>query len=325
MNSKNQHIDEQLLAAMLEGSASDLEKQKFQEWINTDPENKKIYEKMQKIWKSSKKIEVFQKIDVIADWRLVKAKAKKTKKVVLPRLYLQYAASILVLLSVGFVYLYQTTPGFGKYTQLKTIQQKEQVVLTDGSLVFLNKNSKLIYSNQFNTKIRNVTLEGEAYFQVQPDPSKPFIIKSGNAIIEVLGTSFNVRNESDGKTIVTVNSGKVSLKNQESQEVVYLTKGEKGVLFDTVVTESLNDEQNFDAWKTGILRFNHTPILLVFKYIENYYGVKISNKSTRLDTLTFSSVFNNASIDEVIQELELHLRVKTVKQGNHLIISDKKK
>lgn len=325
MKQNNQHIDEQFLLSILEGTSSDQDKQQFQEWMQADSANEENFLKMQKIWKSSKEIEVFQKIDEEADWKIIKAKSGKTVRLKKVNLFMRYAATVLVLLSLSLVYLYQTTPGFGKYAQTKSMQTKDKIVLADGTEVFLNKKSKIIYPKHFNSEVRNVEMEGEAYFQVKPDPTKPFIIKSGNAIIEVLGTSFNVKNEKDGATVVSVNSGKVSLKNQETQEVIYLTKGEKGILYDSIITESVNNEPNFDSWKTGVLRFKDMPIPLVFKYLENFYNVRITNKCERLDTLKFNSYFDNASIDEVITELELHLRVKTVKKGNHLIISDKKK
>jgi transmembrane sensor len=324
MKQNNQHIDEQFLLTILEGTSSDQDKQQFQEWMQADSANEENFLTMQKIWKLSKEIEVFQKIDEETDWKIIKAKSGKTVLLKKVNLFMRYAATVLILLSLSLVYLYQTTPGFGKYAQTKSLQTKDKIVLADGTTVFLNKESKIIYPKYFNSKVRNVEMEGEAYFQVKPDPNKPFIIKSGNAIIEVLGTSFNVKNEPDGATIVSVNSGKVSLKNQKTQEVIYLTKGEKGILFDSIITESVNNEANFDSWKTGVLRFKDMPIPLVFKYLENFYGVRITNKCERLDTLKFNSYFDNASIDEVITELELHLRVKTVKKGNHLIISEKK-
>jgi ferric-dicitrate binding protein FerR (iron transport regulator) len=323
MNRDNLHIDEEILIRILEETASDKDKEQFREWMST-AENKAVFEKMQKIWKASNEIEVFQNIDVEADWAKVKAKSKPAGKVINLRRVMSYAASIIVIAAVGFGYLFQTTPGFGKLASLKSELQKEEIVLADGSQIYLNKNSKLIYPKQFNTESRNVVLEGEAFFQEEKNPAKPFIIESGNAIIEVLGTSFNVRNETGGKTIVTVNSGKVSLKYKNSDQVVYLTKGEKGVLEDTIVSEHMNDEPNFDSWKTGVLRFKKTPIPLMLRYIENYYGLKITNRSSRIDTMSFTSTFDNASIDKVIDELEMQLRVKTVKKRKHLIITDKK-
>jgi len=324
MNNNNKHIDEQLLLAILEETASEQDKQQFQEWLRADSENKDLFQKMQKIWKSSKEIEVFQKIDEAADWKIVKAKAGKTVKLNRAKHFMRYAATVLVLVSLSFLYLYQTTPGFGKYAQHKTSQKKDQIILADGTEVFLNKQTKIIYPKSFDSKIRNVEMEGEAYFQVKPDPTKPFIIKSGNARIEVLGTSFNVRNESDGTTIVSVNSGKVSLKNQKTQEVVYLTKGEKGIIKKNQVSESTNQELNYQSWKTGVLIFKNTPMSKVFTDIETYYGVKITNRSTKLDTLTYTNSFTNIGIDKVIDELELLLKVQVTRKGNHLVITDVK-
>ena len=277
---------------------------------------------MLKIWKSSKEIEVFQKIDEAADWKMIKAKSKKSIKLNNTKLIMRYAATVLVLISLSLTYLYQTTPGFGKYAQSVTIMQKEQILLADGTEVFLNKKSKIIYTKFFNSKIRNVELEGEAYFQVKRDPTKPFIIKSGDAIIEVLGTSFNVNNKPDGTTIVSVNSGKVSLKNQNTGELVYLTKGEKGIIQKQKLSESTNEEFNYKSWKTGVLAFKETPIIKVFTDLEKYYGVKITNRSVRIDTLKYTNTFTNAKLDKVIEELEIGLKIHVSQKGNHLTISD---
>ncbi|PKQ61270.1 hypothetical protein BZG02_16690 [Labilibaculum filiforme] len=325
MKQNNQYIDEQVLKAILEETSSDMEQLQFQEWIAANSANEATFLSLQKIWKSGKAIEVFQNIDETADWEIIKTKSRKTIKLKKVNLFMRYAATVLILLSLSLVYLYQTTPGFGKYSQYKSMQTKNKIVLADGTQVYLNKESKIIYPKYFNSKVRNVEMIGEAYFQVKPNPTKPFIIKSGDAIIEVLGTSFNVKNETDGITIVSVNSGKVSLKNRETQEVVYLTKGEKGVIQKQKVSESKNEELNFNAWKTNVLTFKNTPMATVFSDLENYYGVKITNKSVKLDTLTYTNSFSNAPIGKVIDELELLLKIHIMQKGNHLIISDEKK
>ncbi|MBI9058583.1 MAG: FecR domain-containing protein [Labilibaculum sp.] len=322
MKNNNQHIDEQLLVAILEERATDQDKLNFQNWIDATPENEEIFQKMLKIWKSSKEIEVFQRIDEAADWKMIKAKSGKSRKLNTTKLVMRYAATVLVLISLSLVYLYQTTPGFGKYAQSHAIMQKEQILLADGTEVFLNKKSKIIYPKYFNSKIRNVELEGEAYFQVKRNPNKPFIIKSGDAIIEVLGTSFNVNNKPDGTTIVSVNSGKVSLKNQNTGELVYLTKGEKGIIQKQELSESVNKEFNYKSWKTGVLVFKETPMKKVFADLEQHYGVKITNKSLKIDTLTYTNTFTNAKLDKVIEELKIGLKVHVSQKGNHLIISD---
>lgn len=322
MKNNNQHIDEQLLVAILEEKATDQEQLTFQNWIEAKPENEETFQKMLKIWKSSKEIEVFQKIDEATDWKMIKSKSRKTIKLNRVKLLMRYAATVLLLVSLSLAYLYQTTPGFGKYAQNETLTQKEQILLADGTEVFLNKKSKIIYPKYFNSKIRNVELEGEAYFQVKRNPTKPFIIKSGDAIIEVLGTSFNVRTDADGTTIVSVNSGKVSLKNQSTEEIVYLTKGEKGIIQKQKVSESLNKELNYNSWKTGVLTFKATPMKKVFADLEKFYGVKITNRSVKLDTLTYTNSFANATLKKVIEELEIGLKVHVLQKGNHLDITD---
>jgi ferric-dicitrate binding protein FerR (iron transport regulator) len=325
MENKKQNINDELLQAILDNKASRDQEVAFQKWIEEHPDHSILFDKMKQAWNAQKAIHIFSQIDVDADWQKVMSKSKKHNSKKHFRKFLNIAASILVLISIGFSYLYHTTPGFGKLSSLRSNNKATNITLADGSKIFLNKNSKIIYPNHFDSESRKIKMEGEAYFNVKSDSSKPFIIETKSAIIKVLGTSFNVKTNKNNKITVCVHSGKVSLENKKSNEIVFLTKGEKGVVKDTIVTESKNTEVNFDAWKTGVLRFKNTPVPLMFKYLENFYHVKITNRCRRIENLKFNSVFNNVDINKVIQELEMHLRVKITKKRNHLIITENNK
>jgi transmembrane sensor len=112
-----------------------------------------------------------------------------------------------------------------------------EYILPDGSVVALNSNSKLVFPKQFKGDTREVTIEGEAFFDVKPNAEKPFIINAGNAQVKVVGTSFNVCAYPETETVeVVVETGKVQVisKNNELTarlNEVFLVPGEKGTLF----------------------------------------------------------------------------------------------
>lgn len=315
---KNQNINEDLLRANLQGNATDTEKTELLSWLADSHDNEKLFDKMTKIWASSEQIEVFEQIDLKQDWKNIQIKRKVHNRLI--KYWFQYAAVLLVGLGLGFFYLHETTPGFGKLAQIKTEFDKNIIQLSDGSRIQLNTDSRLIYPNKFNSNRRLVKLEGEAFFNVNPDASKVFIIESGEAIIKVLGTSFNVRNISKNQTIVSVNSGRVSLIFGGSDQEIVLTKGQVGQLKNNKLTEVKKTSLNYDSWRTGILKFKETPFVEVLEEIGKLYQVSIKNENIKLDTLKVTTDFTNLELEKVLSQLKLLIQVKIEKKGKMITI-----
>src|SRR5699024_9334903 len=100
-------------------------------------------------------------------------------------------------------------------TQYETSNLEQRIItLPDGSVVRLNRNSRISFRENFAGSVRKIHLSGEAFFQVKHNAQKPFIIYSGNAVIKDIGTSFNV-DEENGKVVVAVREGIVAVKKQE--------------------------------------------------------------------------------------------------------------
>ena len=103
--------------------------------------------------------------------------------------------------------------------------------MPDGSRIFLNRNSEFSYRSNFGDRNRNVTLTGEAFFEIAPDAAKPFIIDAGNARVKVVGTSFNViTNNSRSAVEVFVKTGKVMLSNNSGSKSMALEPGYVGTM-----------------------------------------------------------------------------------------------
>lgn len=319
MEDQNQHINEVVLQNVLQGSASAAQKKELNEWLQASDTNKALFEKMKQIWSASKQRNEFSEIDEKADWKKIQAKRRAKNNRLNP--WLKYATVVMITLGVSLIYLYENTAGFGKITQTKTEQEPSELLLADGTKVYLNKNSKLIYPKEFNDDKRLVKLRGEAFFDVKPKPNKPFIIESGDAIIKVLGTSFNVYNKADNSTELGVRTGKVSLKSKEDkdQEII-LEKGDIGLLRNQKVIKLKSKFINQDSWKTRVLIFHQVELTEVLKDLEKHYEVKFENKNQKIKDLNITISFENIKVGVVIHQLELLLQVKIIKRKNIYII-----
>jgi ferric-dicitrate binding protein FerR (iron transport regulator) len=160
-----------------------------------------------------------------------------------------------------------TTPRGGQY----------QVVLPDGSKVWLNAASSIEFPTSFTGNTRNVSITGEAYFEVAKNAAKPFLVKTNRAVIEVLGTHFNVMaydDEAEMKT--TLLEGAVKVKSGSTSN--YLRHGQQAVLNATGQTRVLDDVDVDDAtaWKNGIFQFNDAGIEVIMRQASRWYDVNVS-------------------------------------------------
>jgi len=315
---KNINIDEDLLRVNLQDRANEKEKAALVFWMSESSENKELFVRMTELWSSASNTEVFGQIDLELDWKRIQMKRKK--KTPIMKYGLQYAAVVLICFGLSFLYLYNTTPGFGKLSKVQTAESKDKVELADGSQIQLNVNSKLIYPNHFGDNKRLVKLKGEAFFNIKRDTSKPFIIESGKTLIKVLGTSFNIRNITGNQTLVSVNTGVVSFKVKNNGQEIILKKGQVGLFKDNQLTLLNKPNRNCDSWRTGSLSFKNTPFIQVLEDIERLYKVKFKNENKKLENLKLTIDFNNYDLDKVLKQLELLIQANIEKKEQVIII-----
>ncbi|AOC95897.1 fec operon regulator FecR [Flavobacterium anhuiense] len=188
-----------------------------------------------------------------------------------------------------------STPTGGQYN----------IVLADGTKVFLNAVSSIKYPTQFNRDQRVVELEGEAYFEVAKDKSKPFIVKSDKQTIEVLGTHFNVHaynNEAAVKTTLLEGSVAVSSKNQKA----ILKPGQQSNISDNAkIAIREVDTEAAIAWKNGRFKFDNADLKSVMKQLERWYGIKVEYRGDVSDVRFTGGTFRNKNLSEVLKVLEL--------------------
>lgn len=169
-----------------------------------------------------------------------------------------------------------------------------KVVLSDGSQVWLNAGSRLVYPSVFNKSSREVTLFGEAYFSIKKNNSKPFIVQTPEIEIQVLGTQFNVSAYSEDNIIQTVlKEGSVAIRKagtkQSDRDIIL--KPNQLVSFDknTQLARIKNVNTDFyTLWTEGLLSFENSDLNRVIKKIERYYDIVIQFENPLLGTMKIS-------------------------------------
>ncbi|HET6560144.1 MAG TPA: FecR domain-containing protein [Prolixibacteraceae bacterium] len=314
-----QNVNPELLLKFIAHQTSDEESTMVIQWLE---ENNLSLEDLEYALENPKAIWIFDEIQASNNWEPVKKKMVAKPKVLLMRNLLRVAASVLILVAVagiGFkVKEYINRP-------LIVSNNSSEVLLytlPDSSRVSLNRHSKLTYFSNFS-KMRTVSFEGEAFFEIKRDIRKPFVVKTAESEIKVLGTSFSVVTNLKNTSVI-VASGKVALYSTlQLADTLYLEKGEKGAFKaqNRSLEKQRNKDLNFLAWKDHRLIFEKTPLANVIADLEKYFQIKVDVKSPEIYKLIYTSQFTNPSLSEVLKEMELVLNISSEVSGNYILLS----
>lgn len=198
-----------------------------------------------------------------------------------------------------------------------------QLTLSDGTNVWLNAESSLHYPECF-TGTREVTLTGEAYFEVAKDSKHPFIVHNANNSIEVLGTKFNVSAYPNSNVQTTLAEGKVKISNSNTS--VILLPNQQATIEETgsIHVEKVN-AQLFTSWAHGIYEFRQTNLQSIAAQLSRWYDVDILFKNENLKQKLFAGViFRNNELSFAIEVIEEVSNVKFIRENDNKIYITKK-
>ncbi|MBW8334841.1 MAG: FecR domain-containing protein [Prolixibacteraceae bacterium] len=313
------------------------EKNKIAEELLSGPEEKnqllKVVEKVD-LYFDLKKYPAEEALEKVQNKIQKKSQSKITRfRKLFSNPLMRYAAAVLVavLLSVAG---YEMVSNKAELTKMLEISSADQVVksfkLPDGTLVSLNSDTQLKYPKRFGKETREVTIEGEAFFEVKPNKNKPFIIHAGNAQIKVLGTSFNVSAYPRARLVeVIVETGKVQVSNKlnvtEQTDELILDPGDKGTLVysSNALLKTTNQNPNFMAWKTHNLIFRATSLNEVISNLEKVYKVNIRLADPKLNGLLLTAHFNDYPLDFILKVIETTFQMETQKIDGQYILKAK--
>jgi len=204
-----------------------------------------------------------------------------------------------------------TTPRGGTY----------QIVLPDGSHVWMNADSKMIFPAKFSGQTREVSLDGEAYFEVAKDKAHPFIVKSRTQRIEVLGTHFNVNSYTDEKGIkTTLLEGSVKVSLPDGKEAL-LKPGEQALNTGEIRVEKVDAEEAV-AWKNGNIMFRAQTLEAIMRELSRWYDVTVVYASDAPVNETFSAaVSRTRNISSVLERMQATGSVKFKIEGKKITVT----
>lgn len=182
-----------------------------------------------------------------------------------------------------------------------------QLILSDGTKVWLNANSSLKYPISFSKTERLIELKGEAYFEVTKNKSAPFKVISNNQVLEVLGTHFNINGYEDEHDIkTTLIEGSVKISDHSNQTKIFLKPGQQSSFQKSKFEISNVDTEAAVAWKNGYFTFDKTTLETIMRQVSRWYDVEVTYQDKTIKDLLFSgnvSRFENAT--QVLSILEL--------------------
>lgn len=212
--------------------------------------------------------------------------------------------------------------------EMKTISTPRgkdyELVLSDGTVVLLNADSKITFPTRFTGNKRTVKLVGEAYFKVSKNKHRPFIVETGNLYTKVLGTEFNLKAYPHSDVNVTLIKGSVVV-NAEGKEVM-LKPGENAEYSeDKDIEVTTVDTEGYIQWKDGYFYFDNVPLIDVVRDLGRWYNVNIEIRNNSLMSYRLHFIASRkASIKEFVDNLNEFNYLHVVHKDNKLIIDRKK-
>ncbi len=314
--SKIQYIITKVLAS----SANKEEQDLLNDLLMEKPENKQSFELKRQQWEEmlltvdeEDKKRVFTDIKnrVGLNTKVVDFNKHVAKKKSMG--WMRIAASVVTFISLGALGYYEVSDPFSHLNligydlvEADAGNQKTQL-LADGSTVYLNGDSRLKYRINPEANERKLYLEGEAFFDVARDETKPFVIGLEDSKVQVLGTSFNIQAYPEDEQISTsVITGRVAFEASKAESLI-LVPGNKGI-----INKSRNSIDKLDvdnskdiAWMSKALYFENTSLSEMSKSLYRMYGVTIKLIDGSLEDLKITAKFENENIDEIFKILEM--------------------
>lgn len=325
-------MDETILMNYLRGLSDDEECRQVEQWCEASSENRKTLEQCYYTLFVGDRVAVMNAVDTEASLAKLKLVVKEKEKTA-SRKHLSIRWHRHVTVAVAFLTGIVFAGGIGwgllsnklsDYTIMTSTGQRAQTVLPDGSKVWLNASTKLIYRNSFWSTDRQVDLSGEAYFEVAHDKHAPFVVNSKQIKTCVLGTKFNVRaREAENRVVTTLLQGVVRVDSPRTEENGYLLKPGQtlNVNATTYQAELIEYAQPTDVllWINGSLTFKQHSLLEITSVMEKLYDIHFVYEEEGLKSERFTGDFSTDNSPEEILNILAHTNHFTYKKEGRIV------
>lgn len=321
-----------LLDRYIEGSATPEERQLFDRFYDQFQKDKEDYWSEWELNEAERiKVDIFKSLSVMLNEEVKSSRDRGEVYTFIVR----FAAAVAVFISVGLIMYYVAFANEATYiVEAAGKGQKLTFTLKDGTVVKLNSGSSITFPEEFSDDSREVTLTGEAFFEVSRDTLRPFLVRAGRLQTRVLGTSFNVNAYEKGKTKVTVASGTVAvsvssdagdddpLTVQKAHGNVILTAGEQAVYThtDNTLTEQRVSLERFLAWKDGIIYLDNTRLEEVVEILRNWYDADIKLLNPAIGSCLVSGKYKSDPLIHILESLQFMHGIEYVQNGSRQFV-----
>ena len=239
------------------------------------------------------------------------------------------ASVVILLLLTGFSVYHYAMEQLKMQDMIVSVEkgQKANVVLPDGSKVWVNSDSRLIYGSRFTSKERILELEGEAYFEVAPDKDRPFIVETKNISVKALGTSFDVKSyKEDNWVSAVLMTGKVEVWSENEKLIL---EPNQRILFDKstgkMEKSKVMDATDFSGWMYNTLSFEAETFENIVQTLQRLYNTKIVFESESLKKYRFTGSPGNTSLESILQILSLTSPLSYEVKDSVIVLRENKK
>lgn len=308
-----ENLPYELLGRYFSGEATPEEAMAVDDWIREHRDHRKLYDQVAAVWDDAALQQRYRLPDKAA--ALQELKAKMTGRPVVRKMLplSRIAAGLVLLAGVAAILFFMLRSGNERGAPAIVSKQTGEGIrrdtLPDRSTVVLNSHSALQYAEGFRDTARWVKLSGEAWFDVTSQPHKPFIVAVGDVRIEVLGTSFNVR-QSDTAIAVMVKTGAVRMSEGDSS--IQVKAGQEGVYHIArkelgLTAGAFNSNQL--GYATRVFNFDNITLKEITAQLEKAYGIRVVFENKALEDCTMSSSFDNKPIEYIFEVISVTLNV----------------
>lgn len=324
-------MNQEELRKYIEGKSTQSERECVVKWLDESPDNMQELLLLRTVYDSVSWN--YRPLEVLSDISKPEVEIGSTKKYTLFKQLAKYAAVFAIAVLASYIYYAnkETKPQspFLLSSVNSTEGQRVELILSDGSKVWLNANSNISFPQHFSESTRDVYLNGEAYFDVTHDEDRKFIVHTSDYEVIVHGTEFNVRAYNKEKAVsfetslldgsVEINSIKGNTKNILIPNQKFISNG------DGEIVEMIADTDEF-MWKDGIISFNNLSVSEIFAKVELYYNVKFDVKNRAVLNNRYTGKFRmKDGVDHILRVLQLDhkfgYKLETKGNNSYIVIT----
>ena len=295
------------------------ERDQVQDWLHADQRNLEYYNDIRKIWTDARQLASKSTVDEDKAWKRFQGKVSGTITHTARRTFfwMKMAASLVLLVGLGLALNWLMNAP--KALTASATEAVKIDTLPDASVVTINKGSSLVYPSAFKGSRREVSLKGEAFFNVTADREKPFTIHVDELTVTVVGTSFNVKS-TNGNTEVVVETGIVKVTGWG--KTVEVQANEKVVVtqMDSSIVKKHLTDKLYNYYRTKEFVCDDTPLWKLVDVINEAYQSHVIIGNPALRNMNITTTFQNESLEQMLNVISITFNITVTKQGDSFIL-----